>query len=375
MADHVQNEIEIEDAKAVDRAIEALRHLDLHQAERLLQVVLARTPAHYVNELEQDGTRYIKFWDLEEYVAYAAVLGLGDISNSSQVVWLPNAYPRAHFQMAFVCVERQQWEDALRWLDAGTILEPGQPRFSLEKAVVLNKLGRHTEALSMYDRVLEDRTVLPPSMRAVALRGRGFQLIELGKLDEAERSLLESLEIEPDNTLARNELVYIQHLRSGGEVAPQEMAWPKGLGGRCAVCGVEVLLSAEDSGDKRICESCRLGGGAVLGCGCIANQVLCDGFAVVVVKHPCSAHFADKDVIQQLLPPDPDPTSLAHAALHAIYFAKTEGRQSGPPLRYADKILRGLVSDPHGLLTRYKHDVGHAALAAMAGNIARRGNR
>ena len=48
---------------------------------------------------------------------------------------------------------------------------------------------------------------------AVALRGIGFALIELGRLDEAEAVFLESLEADPDNEAALNELRHIEHLR------------------------------------------------------------------------------------------------------------------------------------------------------------------
>jgi len=88
--------------------------------------------------------------------------------------------------MGYICVERQQPHDALRWLDAGIKLEPTQPRLQLEKAKVLSGLGQFAEALRMYEHVLDDPTQLAPSLRALALRGRGFQLIELGNLDEAE---------------------------------------------------------------------------------------------------------------------------------------------------------------------------------------------
>jgi uncharacterized protein HemY len=105
---------------------------------------------------------------------------MGDPDGASQLIWLPNAYPRAHFCMAFVCVERHQWDEALRWLEAGMKPELGQPRLRLEKARVLSALGRHGDALRMYEEVLADARMFSPSVRAVALRGRGFHLIELG---------------------------------------------------------------------------------------------------------------------------------------------------------------------------------------------------
>jgi hypothetical protein len=241
----------------------------------------------------------------------------------------------------------------------------------------------------MYESVLDDPTQLAPSLRAVALRGRDFQLIELGNLDEAEQCFQESLTIDPDSAVARNELAYIHHLRSGGEAASAEtVATRPGAAGRhCASCGAPLPTDegrTSNGACEVICEACVQKPGhpgsaseeaSVLDCGCIANQVSCDGFTVVVVKEPCLTHVAKKDVIQQLLPPDPDPLALVRAALHALYFARTGGRNGGPPLKYADKILSGLAADKQALLTLCENDVRHAAVAAMASNIVRRGKQ
>jgi len=374
------DETEVQDAQTVDGAIQALHRLDLSECECLLQAVIANTPANYVHEFEQDGTRYVKFWDLEEFMAHST---MGSPGETARLVWLPNAYPRAHYYMAYICVERRQPHEALRWLEAAITLEPAQPRLQLEKALVLSGLGQHGAALDLYQRVLDDTTILAPSLRAMALRGRGLQLIELGHLDEAEQSFVESLAIDPDSPVAHKELEYIHHLRSGGDAAPLETApWPGAPSRHCSSCG-EALTGDEDTNPaaaEPCCPRCApteppASGSSIpttLECGCAANEVRCDGFAVRVVTDPCDAHVADRDVIQQLLPPDPEPAALVHAALHAMYFAKTAGRESGPPQKYADRILSRLAADKHALLKRYEQDVRHAAIAAMASNIIRR---
>ncbi|MBU6207887.1 MAG: hypothetical protein KGQ42_09390 [Alphaproteobacteria bacterium] len=48
---------------------------------------------------------------------------------------------------------------------------------------------------------------------ARAIRGMGFCLTELGRLNDAEAKFNESLKIVPDSPAALNELKYIQHMR------------------------------------------------------------------------------------------------------------------------------------------------------------------
>jgi Flp pilus assembly protein TadD len=78
-----------------------------------------------------------------------------------------------------------------------------------------NQLRRFREALDSHMRA-EALAGKYPSQRphlSLALRGKGFALIELQRLDEAEVAFKSSLEIEPNNKLALNELGYIKRLR------------------------------------------------------------------------------------------------------------------------------------------------------------------
>ena len=56
----------------------------------------------------------------------------------------------------------------------------------------------------------EDRAPI----HARSMRGMGFNLIELGRLDDAERLFLDSLKVEPDSPAALNELKYIAEQRA-----------------------------------------------------------------------------------------------------------------------------------------------------------------
>lgn len=76
-------------------------------------------------------------------------------------------------------------------------------------------------ALDVYRKGLDLARRFPSSnaLEPIALRGIGFSLIEIGRLDEAEGALRESLDLDPGNPMALSELEYIDHLRSQGPYA------------------------------------------------------------------------------------------------------------------------------------------------------------
>lgn len=57
-------------------------------------------------------------------------------------------------------------------------------------------------------------------VHARSLRGMGFALIEMGRLDDAERRFRESQKFEPDSSAARNELTYIKEQRQKARGKP-----------------------------------------------------------------------------------------------------------------------------------------------------------
>jgi tetratricopeptide (TPR) repeat protein len=110
-------------------------------------------------------------------------------------------------------------------LDSGLQLESDHPEFWNEKAYLLGRLKRHQESLDCYRRAASVRDWAPAQQVARALRGQGVQLVNLNLLDEAEAALRRSLELEPDSEVARNELGYIEGVRSKGEAEKEELSW------------------------------------------------------------------------------------------------------------------------------------------------------
>jgi tetratricopeptide (TPR) repeat protein len=244
----------------VDQAVAALIAGDLAAALALLRGVIANTPAGYANSSEDpDGRLCIKFWDRQAFIHY--VLWQKRQGHSRSVRWVGNAYPRAYYYMGFLGVKSRQYEEALKYLERGHELEPTNPKFTFEKAQALVHSGHKLQALALYETVTEVGPYVSTPDIAVARRGRGFVLIELGRLDEAEAAFTSSLEIEPGNEIALGELQYIKQLRQGGNRSPGK-AVPTQTSRLfdCAVCGKSLaqgVVVTVNGVPQIVCDGCE----------------------------------------------------------------------------------------------------------------------
>jgi tetratricopeptide (TPR) repeat protein len=212
------------DAKKVDAAVELIPQGRLQQADALLEEVCRRTPTDWQERCELDVGRQ------------------ENAKEQRKVTWRANAYPRAWHYRGFLAVKQQRPADAMAFLDRALQLQPRHPVPRLEKARACAMMGDHAAAITLYDEVLALWDEIHGRIRAVALRGRGVQLIDLKRLDEAERVLRDSLKLEPNSEVALNELEYIRELRAGGQAQGTESVATTVSGPlACSLCGSENL--------------------------------------------------------------------------------------------------------------------------------------
>jgi tetratricopeptide (TPR) repeat protein len=234
MADQKHQSTEERDAELVNQAGELLRQNKLEGAMKLLLDVASRTPNPYVREFQADGKRFIRFWDMEEFMHYVTA----EKENiKGEIIWLQSAYPKALYYIGFCCVKANDPSNAIKFLDAGFKIEQ-HPMFLIEKGKALSMMQKHEEALACYEAAFNHPGVVKATLRAVALRGKGVQLIDLNRLDDAEEAFRKSLELDPNNPVAEHELKYIAQLRRGGQVAPIQTVASGGQDAlTCVICG------------------------------------------------------------------------------------------------------------------------------------------
>lgn len=225
------------DAKTVDQAVPLVVSGQVDAVEKVLLALIANVPHDYVNMFDLGDELRIKFWDQRSFMHYVTWHQSKGTANRN-IVWIGNAYPRAFYYLGFINVKRKRFDRAIEFLNRGQALEPTNPKFALERAQALVHSGRREEALKQFDQISQVTEFVGAYDLAMARRGRGFVLIEMGLLDEAEKAFRSSLEIEPNHPVALNELQYIQHKRGGG--ASQTIETVQSGGNEtlsCVMCG------------------------------------------------------------------------------------------------------------------------------------------
>jgi tetratricopeptide (TPR) repeat protein len=136
-------------------------------------------------------------------------------SPSKRAVSVGDPYPGISLILGSYYNEVQRADDAIRVLSVGLAANPNDAVLVTEKGAALAELKRWPEALQQYSDGLSISN-LAPIHKARMLRGEGLALTELGRLDEAEAAYRRSLQLEPGNAIATNELQYLAQLRAGG---------------------------------------------------------------------------------------------------------------------------------------------------------------
>ncbi len=243
-----QGSVEQQDLVKLNQAIEFLTKDELGEAEELLLAISQNAPKNYVYSFRQDGKLHIKLWDQAEFLH--RVNWIQENGGAEDCVWVPSVYPRAFYYLGFLNVHRGMFEEAVRFLQQGLCLESSNPKLRCELGQAYSRQGKYTEALEAYASVGDVGPHVSVCDKALALRGTGFVLIEMGELAEADTAFRESLRYEPENVNAKQELQYIEHLRSGGHMVGGQLVTSGGEDlSRCSLCGNKfnkgVVVSVE----------------------------------------------------------------------------------------------------------------------------------
>jgi CHAT domain-containing protein/Flp pilus assembly protein TadD len=182
---------------------------ELQDAYRLLKNFVSKLPPN--PPLLQTGPYELEgcFWDNEEFFKFVE-----DNRESLQesLIWNDMPPAKAFYWLAWIAYEWHDFQAALRHIDEGIARDPTRPQMYCEKGVILNGCLRFEEALAAYRQAVTARPWVSDKEKARALRGQGYALIELRRLEEGREVFEKSLKFDPDNKIALGELRHIEEL-------------------------------------------------------------------------------------------------------------------------------------------------------------------
>ncbi|MBN6149526.1 tetratricopeptide repeat protein [Xanthomonas sp. AmX2] len=188
--------------------VELLVRLDKGQGDdaRLLDRVTSYCRAH-----QRPGLRAVSVADTREYEDYLAAHADGQPTE-----WIDVSCVTALQMRGYAAAAKQQWPQALDWLEQAIALGPYFAPAYTERGYVLAKLGRTDEAIASYRHALQLSETYPlaRAVQPLALRGIGSMLIDQQDLAGARASFQRSLQLEPGNRTALHELDYIARLEA-----------------------------------------------------------------------------------------------------------------------------------------------------------------
>ncbi|WP_170200964.1 tetratricopeptide repeat protein [Ideonella azotifigens] len=154
---------------------------------------------------------------LKQYV-FQSPVEFGEFSKTTDVKfeWIDWGYKECLQFQAFLAVEKKDFAAAMALLKSIEAVAPVSAGTAAETGYVLGRLGRAEEGLAEYRHAFElsQRYESQRPYQGASLRGMGSALIDLQRWDDAERMFKQSLEFEPGNKVALNELSYIEQQRS-----------------------------------------------------------------------------------------------------------------------------------------------------------------
>lgn len=140
-------------------------------------------------------------------------------NHGEEAVALAPTWADAWYHKAYALTELHRDAEARSALDKAITLSPSHAHYLSERGYLYHHTKDWQHSLEMY-KAAEEGVKLISNRQAQlaehtrALRGQGYALVELGDLDAAEKKYQQSLTLNPDDAMSKQELDYIKGLRA-----------------------------------------------------------------------------------------------------------------------------------------------------------------
>lgn len=169
----------------------------------------------YEQKFNQPGTRYYSARTPAEKSAY-----LKEAAQSKQNAQITSAdWAYTYFMQGYIMVELNQLDQAKRLLQQAIALSPHNAQFRSELGHVYQTEKNWALSLDTFRQAAEDAAAYtsPENKNfelARAWRGQAYSLVELDRLDEAEKLYRRCLALDKNDVKATQELQYVQGLKN-----------------------------------------------------------------------------------------------------------------------------------------------------------------
>lgn len=136
------------------------------------------------------------------------------LGDDPPIKFIDMACPSAYKMAGFLFVSAREFKKAGEFLERAAKLAPFYAEPYVEKGYLLRVRTDYVGALAAYRRAItmSDQFTSAKHVKAIALRGVGFTLTEMGDLQGAREAYESSLLIEPNSQNAKHEIEYINNL-------------------------------------------------------------------------------------------------------------------------------------------------------------------
>lgn len=193
---------------------QAMQMIKSGQSADAIAGPIAQVIAHYENGPGKDhGKRYYCASSPVEMFLY---LGLAAKDHQNATV-LPQAWADAYFEESSALTDLGRIEESRAALVKALALSPMNSLYLSELGYTYEVQHDNEKALGYFEQAEDATNFSPADMKnaelAHALRGEGYALTELHRLDDAEAMYHKALKLDPNDQKSKNELQYIAQLR------------------------------------------------------------------------------------------------------------------------------------------------------------------
>jgi len=171
-------------------------------------------------EKEYAGKQVYSARGTAEGLMYGAMGAVGaaklDPKAQTHIVVVGPSWAMAYWARSYALTEMNRTTEAEADLRRALALSPLDSQYKNELAYLIMRRGEISESLALYQEAetyAEMTSPYPVDIKCAALRGQGYDLVELHRLDEAEAAYKKCMALVPDEPKSKAELGYIAEQR------------------------------------------------------------------------------------------------------------------------------------------------------------------